>query len=38
MAPISDWPDGYAAWVPRLMMELRGVRESRQAHGGDRDA
>ena len=29
---IADWPEGYAAWVPRLLAELRRKRDERQAH------
>lgn len=32
LAPLSDWPDGYAAWVPDLWSEVRAARDDRRAH------
>ena len=25
VSPLTDWPDGYAAWVPRDLAELEGA-------------
>ena len=32
IAPVTGWPDEYAAWVPRLWGELRAARADRTAH------
>ena len=32
IAPIAQWPDSYAAWVPRLWAELKAAKDDRIAH------
>lgn len=31
VAPISNWPDGYADWIPTIMSDLKYAREKRKA-------
>jgi len=32
LAPLSGWPDTFAAWVPAVWSQLRAMMADRQAH------
>ena len=32
IAPLSNWPDGYSAWLPELVCAIRDARDDRVAN------